>query len=73
MKLVPNWKEGWKWISTNAMLTAAAIQGAWLQMPADMKECIEPGIVNAVTIVVLILGIVGRLLDFSKAKNETVG
>ena len=56
------------------MLAAAAIQGAWLQMPAEMKSGIDPNIINAVTIAVLGLGVVGRLLDFSKVKtDENIG
>ena len=70
IRLVQNWRDGWKWISTNSMLTAAAIQGAWLQMPEDMKSGIDPSIVNAVTIAVLVLGVVGRMLDFSKVKAD---
>lgn len=30
MKLDPNWKQSWRWLSMHAMTLALAVQGAWL-------------------------------------------
>jgi len=44
------------------MALAAAIQGAWMFIPEDMKTTIPPNLVQAVTVGLLALGIAGRLV-----------
>ena len=63
MKLVSDWRECWRWFSTQAMALAGAIQGAWVLLPDDMKASIAPSIVSGITLTLLVFGIVGRLVD----------
>lgn len=63
--LVENARSAWRWFSVQAMVLAGAIQGAWMFIPDDMKASIPPGIVQGVTIVLLVLGVAGRLVDQS--------
>lgn len=62
IKLVEDWRKAWKWFSVNAMVAAAAIQGTWLQIPDDMKAHIPQTLVSGTTIVLLVLGIAGRII-----------
>jgi hypothetical protein len=62
IKLVEDWRKAWKWFSVNAMIAAAAIQGAWLQIPEDMKAHIPEAMVSGVTIALLVLGVAGRIV-----------
>jgi len=62
LKLIEDWRNAWRWFSVNAMLLAAAIQGAWLQVPDDMKATLPPHVVSYSTIVLLVLGVLGRIL-----------
>lgn len=62
MKLVDDWKDSWKWISTNCMMVATALQGTWLALPDDMKIELPKHLVNIMTIVVLVAGFAGRLV-----------
>jgi len=62
LKLVEDWRKAWKWFSVNAMILAAAIQGASLQIPDDMKASIPPQLVSGATIALLVLGVAGRLI-----------
>lgn len=62
VQLVEDWRKAWRWFSVNAMVLAAAIQGAWLQIPDDMKASIPPALVSYSTIALLVLGVLGRLL-----------
>ena len=62
MKLVDDWKDAWKWISTNCMVLAATVQGAWISIPDDLKQSVPVWIGSAVTIGLLALGVAGRLL-----------
>lgn len=61
--MVDNARSAWRWFSVQSMVLAGAIQGAWLFIPEDMKSSIPPGVVQGVTIVLLVLGVAGRLID----------
>lgn len=63
MKLVPDVRRAWRWFSMQAMVASLALQGAWLALPAEMKAAVPDRIVMAATIVLLALGVVGRLVD----------
>lgn len=62
MKLVDDWKQAWKWISMNCMMIATVLQGAWMGIPDDMKTSVPEWLVHAMTIIILVLGIAGRLV-----------
>jgi NO-binding membrane sensor protein with MHYT domain len=62
MTLVDDAKQAWRWLSVQSMVVAGAIQGAWLFLPDDLKTSIPPNIVQAVTLALLGLGIVGRMV-----------
>lgn len=62
LTLVENWRKAWTWFSVHAMMLAAAIQGAWLQIPDDMKAHIPEALVSGATIALLVLGVAGRLI-----------
>lgn len=62
MKLVNDVRRAWRWFSVQAMLWAAAIQGAWEFAPADLKAGMPPKLVTIVTVTLLALGIAGRLV-----------
>ena len=70
MKLIEDWKDGWKWASTRCMTLAASLQGAWIAVPEDMKEHIPVSIVSGITIGLLFLGILGRLTVKSDAPTQ---
>ena len=61
MRLVPDAKKAWRWYSVQAMGLAAALQGAWLAL-GDMQSRIPEWGVDALTVVILLSGIVGRLV-----------
>lgn len=66
ISLVEDWKQCWKWLSTNMMVIATAIQGAWMYIPDDMKANIPHNIVNILTMTLLVLGLLGRLIKQGK-------
>lgn len=66
MSLVDDWKNAWRWFSMNCMVIATAIQGAWVYIPEDLKTNIPASLVSTVTILLLILGIAGRLIKQDK-------
>lgn len=62
MKLVENWRDGWKWLSMHCMIIAGALQGAWVYVPDDMKQMVPRHLVSVLTMILLGLGVVGRLV-----------
>ncbi len=45
-----------------AMAIALALQGAWMAVPEDLRANLPSWLITAVTIVLLVLGMIGRLL-----------
>lgn len=66
MKLVDDWRKCWKWTSMHAMAAALAIQGAWVAIPAELQALVHPVVAHAITAVLLVAGILGRLVDQEK-------
>lgn len=69
MMLVKDWKRAWKWASIRCMAVAASIQGSWLFVPDDMKTSIPPNILQGVTVILLLVGIAGRITTTKKKKK----
>lgn len=63
MKLVPDFKRAWRWISMQCMVVAGAVQGAWLFVPDDMKATFPKDWLQIITALLLVVGIAGRLVD----------
>lgn len=63
MKLDPNWRQCWRWISVHCMTLALAVQGAWLAVPDDLRALVPAWAGYAVTAVLLVAGIAGRLIN----------
>lgn len=66
MTFVDNVGQCWKWFSVQAMTVAVAIQGTWPVIPDDMKATIPANAVHAITIVLLVAGLIGRTVQQSK-------
>ena len=62
MKLIPNWKSCLKWFSVQAMVLAGAIQTTWMNLPDDMKMTVPETWVSITTVVLMVLGVVGRVI-----------
>jgi hypothetical protein len=47
---------------------AAALQGAWLYIPDDLKSRTSDKLASAITIGLLVLGLIGRILQLDESK-----
>jgi hypothetical protein len=63
MKLVPEARRAWRWFSVQAMTLAGSLQGAWLAVPDDLRTKVPGNMVHVLTVVLLVAGIVGRLVQ----------
>ena len=71
MKLDPNWKQSWRWLSMHAMTLALAVQGAWLAVPDDLRQVVPQWASYAVTGLPMVAGLLGRLVDQSPKPDDT--
>ena len=44
------------------MTISLAISGSWLAVPEDMRAALDPKLVAAITIPLMVVGIIGRLI-----------
>lgn len=62
MKLIKNWRRCWRMFSQQAFMAAGALQGTWLMLDGDQRASIPTEWVAALTILIVVLGFIGRLL-----------
>lgn len=62
LRLVDNWRHAWKWASVHSMAFSLTLIATWTQTPDSLRQSLPNGIVEKITIVVLILGLIGRLV-----------
>jgi hypothetical protein len=62
MKLIDEWKSAWRMFSMQAMAAAVVLQTVWPEIPAEIKADWPPHAVHWITVVVLVLGGIGRLV-----------
>ncbi|MFT4090498.1 MAG: hypothetical protein QM645_07185 [Asticcacaulis sp.] len=67
---VENWREGWRFISTQAMALSLAISGAWLAVPEKLQDRLPDSLIAVVLMPVLVLGIIGRFVAQPKAEAQ---
>lgn len=68
MKLIPNWRRALRMYSVQAQGIALSILGGWQILPNATKEGIPTWIVLTLAMVVIALGIVGRLVEQPSVK-----
>lgn len=62
MKLIDNAGRAWRFVSMQAMAAAIGLLGAWQWLPDDLKASIPHEWVTYTSIVLLVLGMVGRMV-----------
>lgn len=62
VKLIDNWKTSWRLFSVQAMAIALAVQAAWTGLPDALRASLPSWIDSAVTALVLVAGLIGRLI-----------
>jgi hypothetical protein len=63
MKLIPNASSSWKLWSMQAMTVVAVMQTVWASIDATTKASLPPSLVNWLSVVVLVAGIVARVIQ----------
>ena len=62
MKLVPDWRKAWRWLSVQAMALQGIVAVSWISVPDDMRAAVPPQWLAFAAIVLTVFGIVGRVI-----------
>lgn len=63
LRLVDDWRDAWRWYSTHCALIAFALQATWMELPPEFKASTPAWAIHAMTMVALMLGFIGRLIE----------
>ena len=69
MKLVPNWKSAWKWLSVQFVAAAGAVQLSVLAFPDSMRGWLPDWLTHLLAVGLLLAAVLGRLVDQNKAAH----
>ena len=70
--LVENWKQGWKWFSTQALMAVALTQAIYLSLPPEVIAQLPHNIQYGATLVIAISGAIGRFKNQNRGKEAEV-
>lgn len=60
MRLVDNWKQGWKWFSVHGMVAAGSLPGIWCSLPGEWRAIVPIKYMAIATGVTTVAALVGR-------------
>lgn len=63
MKLIPDWKDAWRWFSVQALAAIMALPVVWSMLPADVKGFLPDGWEPWVLVTLAAAGLIGRVID----------
>ena len=63
MKLVHNWKQSLGWFSVQVPAINTAFLGTWALLPVKFQDALPMPWVIGIAIVLILLGVAGRLID----------
>ena len=66
MKFVENWRQGHRWFSNQCMAAAFMVQTSWAALDEDMRSTLPKKFVLILTLILLALGIFGRMISQEK-------
>ena len=62
-RVIPEWRRAWRWFSIQAMVVSAAVQLGWSSLPDDLKSKLPEKLCRNISVVALLLGIGGRVIQ----------
>lgn len=64
LKLIPEWKDCWRWSSVRCMALVGAVSTSWLAVPDDLRAAAPPWFMAAIALGLTLLGAVARVTVF---------
>lgn len=63
MRLVPDWRQAWKWFSVQILAIIMVLPVVWVGLPADVKAWVPQSWQIPILVLLGAGGIAGRLVD----------
>lgn len=63
LKLVPDWREAYRWLSVQGAALGLMLIGAWNTVPEELRAALPTWLVATIAVIVLLGVILGRLVD----------
>jgi hypothetical protein len=70
IKIVPDWRKSWKWLSMNIPAINVAFLATWALLPEKFQDAISMEHALYIAIALIGAGMFGRLVDQNGAKDE---
>jgi hypothetical protein len=70
MTWIKQWQRAWRCLSVRAMTMALAVQGTWLALPEELRHRLPDQVTTAVTIALLVLGLIGRMMQKRRSHGQ---
>lgn len=66
MRLVPDWRQAWKWFSVQAFAILAAVPLVWVNIPPEVQAYLPPEWRPYILALFALAGFIGRVTDQGK-------
>ena len=66
MKLIDNWRDGWRWFSARVLFALAALPLIWSQLSPDVQAMLPDEWRPFVLTIIALGGLAGRFVDQEK-------
>lgn len=70
MRLVPNWKQSYKFASNWFHAAQIAAAGSWMILPSDLKASLPPKVMMGIAAFLGVGGFVARMIDQNKPQAD---
>lgn len=69
LQLVEDWKDAWKWVSTQSLALSIALITTWLAIPDDLRTRAPDWLIFVLLLVIGVTGFFGRVIQQSTSKK----
>ncbi len=71
MRLIPNWRQAWRFWSMQAAAAKSSLIVAYLALPGKLQDALPPKLVLGLAVVATVLGVMGaRVLDQTPRQDD---
>lgn len=69
INFVSDWRKSWRWLSVQVPAVNTAFLATWALLPVKFQDALPLPAVLAIAIVLIALGVAGRMVDQSGVKK----
>lgn len=77
-RLVSDWKDAWKWLSTHLTLAGVAMEGyvqalttQWDKIPDSVRELLPGALASKISMVLVFAGLLGSVIEQARKSDAS--